>query len=79
MSKQVSDLNDCREMVFLEKFSHDNSNPITSLRNNYLSLLSMLSPSSPFSFNLCLNIINEDPGSSHGVRIVVNLITNTNY
>lgn len=61
-------------MIFLYKLFHPNCHPITFAGNVNLTIFSMLTPSSPFSLLLCLDIINKHSGYCHINGVIINFI-----
>jgi hypothetical protein len=76
--EEVTDLDNCGVMIFLEEFSHDNGHPITAFTDNDFAFLYMFGPGSPLALDFGLNVVDKNLGGGHGVRVVVDFIADTN-
>ena len=66
------------EMTLFDKFSQSNGDPFSFFADKDLSIFGMFTPSSPFSLNLGLTVVEENSGGSCTHGIVIRFIAHHN-
>lgn len=68
---QISYLNNWCKMIFFNEFFHAYCDPLTFLRNNYLTFFSVLTPCSPFSLYFIFVVVNKNFSDCRTIWIIV--------